>query len=351
MVDPEKKGMDEQNIEQEEPDLEEGVVSGEYSLSEEELMLGDDYITSALAALEDYKELDESESGIVVDSEKTKGIALEEAGETPASGDVSEIRNQMKELETVLVNVRQKAKHQIEEQGRDLRGARRTIQQLRDENDQLKRDLESAEKDIEENKRKWQETASSYINFQKQMKKKLAEYVEMEKSNLLRLFLPVIDNMGRPLEYDKPSDSLLDGIRLIYKQFEDTLQSLDVKAIPAIGEKFDPYVHDAVDRIPRDDLAPNTIIEELLRGYMIGNKVLRPAKVSVSFGGPEVSDVLSEKKNDQDPDVSESVIKDSNSVRNSVDLNGTVSSPEEDSGEIRIESDAICGEDVDSESK
>jgi molecular chaperone GrpE len=82
------------------------------------------------------------------------------------------------------------------------------------------------------------------------------------------------------------ADALSRGIELIYRQFTDTLLRLGLKSVEAVGEKFDPNVHEAVASEPSEDHKENTIIEEFQRGYKLGDRLLRPAKVKVA-SGPE----------------------------------------------------------------
>lgn len=367
MPEPEKQVPHQFETDEEDLTPEEEKVAGEYNLNEEELGMGDDYINSALAALENYEEPETPEpeppgqsEPVVSPVSEDQALRIEEAEEAG----IEQLRSRIVELDSALKAIRQKMQRQLDDLGKDLRESKRVIIHLRDECEELKTARDTMEKDAEEFKRKWQETASSYINYQKQMKKKMAEFVDMERSNLLRHFLPLIDNLARPLEYSGASGSIIDGVRLIHKQFEDFLGNQGVTAISAVGEKFDPFYHDAITRIPRDDLPSNTILEELQKGYMIGNKVLRPTRVSVSFsvtetdasagGASESAGVQNVSQPEKLPDETEPdthLIKDSNPSENSVRLPGNGITP--DSGPVgqQLESNDTDWEDGSSESK
>ncbi|MBK9215265.1 MAG: nucleotide exchange factor GrpE [Chloracidobacterium sp.] len=102
--------------------------------------------------------------------------------------------------------------------------------------------------------------------------------------------LPAIDNLDRALESaekldGKKSDDFqqfFDGIVLVNKQVRETLGGMGVEAIKTVGETFDPNFHEAVAAEDRDDMPPNTILEEMLRGYRIGNRVIRHSMVKVT---------------------------------------------------------------------
>ena len=367
MPEPEKQEPHQFEIEEENSVPEELKPAGEYDLGEDELGMGDDYISSALAALENYQEPEKSDSEQPGQSETA--IEPDSEDQLPDIGEAKESRtaklqSRIAELESALNTIRQKMQRQLDDLGKDLRESKRVIVRLRDECEELKTARDTMEKESEEFKRKWQETASSYINFQKQMKKKMAEFVEMERSNLLRQFLPLIDNLAKPLEYPEASDSIIDGVRLIYKQFEDFLSNQGVTAISALGTKFDPFYHDAITRVPCNDVPSNTIMEELQKGYMIEKKVLRPTRVSVSFGGTEtdgpadeaagstkVQDVPQPPEPPDETELKTLLIKNSNPSENSVGLHGNGITPESGPVGQQLESNDTDWDDGNSESK
>jgi len=103
----------------------------------------------------------------------------------------------------------------------------------------------------------------------------------------------VIDNLRRALEAERSKEAdeseefrhFLHGVELINKQLNEILESLGLEAVPAMGEPFDPHVHEAVVTEATDEYEPDTVIQELVRGYRLGDKLLRPAMVKVSTGG------------------------------------------------------------------
>src|SRR5258706_467972 len=106
-------------------------------------------------------------------------------------------------------------------------------------------------------------------------------------ADVARKLLPVVDNLGRALDAEKTVQSnesrefrhFLHGVELINKQLSDVLESLGIQPIVSVGERFDPHIHEAVVTEPSDQYEPDTVTEELARGYRIGDRLLRPAMV------------------------------------------------------------------------
>ena len=114
-------------------------------------------------------------------------------------------------------------------------------------------------------------------------------------SEVARKLLPVVDNLERALDAERSMETteskefrhFLHGVELINKQLNEVLESLGVQPIAAVGERFDPHVHEAVATESSDEYEPDTVIEELTRGYRIGERLLRPAMVKVAARAKE----------------------------------------------------------------
>jgi molecular chaperone GrpE len=102
--------------------------------------------------------------------------------------------------------------------------------------------------------------------------------------------LPVVDNLKRALDAEASVEGaesdefrhFLSGVDLISKPLNGVLEALGVKPIVAVGEQFDPHIHEAVVSEPTDDYAPDTVMQELVAGYRLGDKLIRPALVKVA---------------------------------------------------------------------
>jgi len=108
--------------------------------------------------------------------------------------------------------------------------------------------------------------------------------------DVARKLLPVVDNLARALDAEKTVQSkeskefrhFLHGVELIARQLNEVLESLGIQPIASVGERFDPHIHEAVVTEPSDKYEPDTVTEELARGYRIGDRLLRPAMVKVA---------------------------------------------------------------------
>jgi molecular chaperone GrpE len=131
---------------------------------------------------------------------------------------------------------------------------------------------------------------ADFENYRKRIERERGEAYTRIVSDIARKLLPVLDNFGRALDAERlveGSESkefrhFLHGVELIGKQLSDVLESLGVEPIPAVGERFNPYVHEAVVTEPSDEYEPDTVIQEMTRGYRIGDKLVRPAVVKVA---------------------------------------------------------------------
>ena len=130
-----------------------------------------------------------------------------------------------------------------------------------------------------------QRTMADFDNFKKRIIKEKEMIYADAVSNVVGKFLQVLDNLEAALKHGKSgSDNkqLTDGIEMVVRQFKDSLAGLGVEEIIAIGEKFDPQYHYAVAHIDDDSYSQNEIVEEMQRGYMINEKVIRHSMVKVA---------------------------------------------------------------------
>ncbi len=146
-----------------------------------------------------------------------------------------------------------------------------------------------------EAERNWQQflrAAADLENYRKQAVRQREEAVLTTRRALLRVILGVVDTLERALAHagglgdGKPegnAGAIVEGIRLAHRQVLDVLRTMDVRPIDAVGQPFDPRVHEAVEGVPAGDReAPGTVVGEVQRGYLLGDDVLRPARVRVA---------------------------------------------------------------------
>lgn len=131
----------------------------------------------------------------------------------------------------------------------------------------------------------WKRAKADYLNLKKQAEKEKEEIAKFAQAGAVLQFLPIYDNLKRAQQHipeDEQSKDWVKGIRHIQKQFEDVMRSMGIVPIATVGQPFDPNLHHAVERVKRDDLASGTIICETKTGFMLGERVLEPAQVTVA---------------------------------------------------------------------
>lgn len=123
-------------------------------------------------------------------------------------------------------------------------------------------------------------------NARKRLIKEKQEMIQYSLQNLICDFLPPIDQMENALKHaDKSSDEVKQwsiGFQMILTHFKDVLSNNNVQAYESIGKPFDPYLHEAVEMVETNEFPSGTVVEENLRGYKIGDRVIRPARVKVA---------------------------------------------------------------------
>ena len=128
---------------------------------------------------------------------------------------------------------------------------------------------------------------AEFDNYRKRTDRERLQLSEAAAADLLTELLPLVDDMERALKADSGSDAsggIRKGIELIHKQLLDVLRKRGVKPIDALGADFDPHYHQAVSHEPAEGRREGEVIEEFRRGYMLGDRLLRPAMVKVAKG-------------------------------------------------------------------
>jgi molecular chaperone GrpE len=125
-------------------------------------------------------------------------------------------------------------------------------------------------------------TAAEFDNYRKRMDRDRRDLADYTAGEVLGEFLPIIDNLERALQAAAPDDPLRKGVELVHKQMLDLLRKRGVKPIEALGTDFDPNFHQAVIHEESAAHREGEVMEELQRGYVVGERLLRPAMVKVA---------------------------------------------------------------------
>ena len=175
----------------------------------------------------------------------------------------------------------------------------------KDNNTEVKKDNELNENEIEKETAKNEEnqneekviiTEEKYNELDDRYKRVLAEFENFKKrsqkereslynsvlGDIIVGMLPAMDNLENAMKAECKDENYKQGIELVYKQFKDFLEKHGVQEIPAIGETFDPSVHEAVSSVQDDTKGPQEIVQEYRKGYKIGTKVIRHSMVVVN---------------------------------------------------------------------
>jgi molecular chaperone GrpE len=131
---------------------------------------------------------------------------------------------------------------------------------------------------------------AEFENARKRAERERAEFREFATGSVAEQFLPVLDNLELALKSTGSVAQLRSGVSLIVKQMEEVLEKMQVKAVPTVGEAFDPRFHEALGAVERDDLPDQHVAEEIRRGYKIRERLLRPALVRVAHNPKQVNE-------------------------------------------------------------
>ena len=124
---------------------------------------------------------------------------------------------------------------------------------------------------------------AEFENARKRTAREQQDFREYAVTDAIKPLLPILDSFERALQTSAADRSeFRSGIELIYKQLQDALSKLGLRAIPAKGERFDPHLHEAIEMVDTTDAADHQILEELQRGYKLKDRLLRPSMVRVA---------------------------------------------------------------------
>ncbi len=153
---------------------------------------------------------------------------------------------------------------------------------------ELEAQLAAAKAEAAQNWDKYLRERAEMENFRKRQERVTTDRVRREKRELLGKVLEVVDNLERALAFQETMDrdSLQQGMRMLQWQLDELLKVEGLTPVPSVGEPFDPYVHEAIEAVASAEHPEGVIVEEVRKGYRLGDETLRPARVKVS-SGPE----------------------------------------------------------------
>lgn len=134
-------------------------------------------------------------------------------------------------------------------------------------------------------KDQWMRSAADFDNFRKRSRKELEDTRKAGREELLKDLLPVFDNLERAMtsaERATEVKPVAEGLKLVLRQFTDTLGRSGITKVPTIGLPFDPGMHEAIQQVESDEVAPGTVMAEVQPGYLQGERLVRAAMVVVA---------------------------------------------------------------------
>ena len=150
---------------------------------------------------------------------------------------------------------------------------------------ELQQKLEEAQATAEMCRDQLLRKAAEFENYKRRVEIDQTNFIRTANESLIGLLLPVLDDLGRSLKLgkeDKSYDAFYKGVELIQTKFLRILEGQGLSAFDSVGKPFDVDLHDALLQVPREDVPPHTVVEEVERGYKLGDRILRHAKVVVS---------------------------------------------------------------------
>lgn len=154
--------------------------------------------------------------------------------------------------------------------------------QLSAEVDALKKRLQEAESKTSEYKDSWLRSQAEFQNYRRRIDRDNETMYATMKGDIIKKVLPVLDDLERALQNRTADDSWASGIELVVRKFQNILENEGVKKIEALGVEFDPNFHEAISHEPADGARSGQVIGVVQNGYMIGDRVIRPAMVRVA---------------------------------------------------------------------
>ncbi|MBI4620685.1 MAG: nucleotide exchange factor GrpE [Desulfobacterales bacterium] len=174
-----------------------------------------------------------------------------------------------------------------------------------DREEELKKQLQAREKEATENFDRLLRTQAEFENYKKRMERERTDTIKFCNGNLIMDMLPIVDNLEMALQHGEnssPNNSqpLVEGVEMVLNQLMKSLEKFGVTSFSSVGEKFDPNRHEAMMQVESDEHEANFVISEFQKGYFLNDRLLRPAKVTVTAprvkSGTENGNIVNEDK-------------------------------------------------------
>jgi len=155
----------------------------------------------------------------------------------------------------------------------------------KEEIDSLKKEVEAKKKEANKNYDKWLRLCAEFDNFKKRIEREKADFIKYAGEKIVRDLLPIMDDLDRAIKAGKENhkkEDFIKGIEMVVNQIISTFKTHGAKPFDSLGKIFDPNKHQAVSKISTEDYEHHTITEEFRKGWMFGDRLIRPAMVVVA---------------------------------------------------------------------
>lgn len=149
----------------------------------------------------------------------------------------------------------------------------------------MKQEIERLQQELEESRGRLIRAQADFDNFRKRTRLEKEDFAKYASFKLIEQLLPVVDNFDRAIQTSRETrdfDGMLKGVEMTFRQLDQVLAQEGLAAMDAIGQPFDPDRHQAIMQVESDEYEEGIVVEEIQKGYMLKDKVLRPAMVKVS---------------------------------------------------------------------
>jgi molecular chaperone GrpE len=212
-------------------------------------------------------------------------MSAKEPEDPDQAGDLdAELQRTISEAEAAVDAVRQRAEEEEEEQASEVVPLEKGGAEPGREDAAAA--LAAARRESEELRDKWLRSVADHDNYRKRVKRDIDDAVGRATASLLESFLPTVDNLERAMAAAAGADSsLVEGLRMVLRDFLAALARHGIAPIESVGQPFDPSRHDALQQIDSPEHAPGVVIREFEKGYLRGDRLLRPARVVIAGPG------------------------------------------------------------------
>jgi molecular chaperone GrpE len=174
------------------------------------------------------------------------------------------------------------AENEVQESKAEAVATSSDVEQLSAELDTLKKRLAEAESKTSEYKDSWLRSQAEFQNYRKRLERDNEMMYFSMKGDIIKKVLPILDDLERALQNRSADDAWANGIELVVRKFQNILESEGIKKIEALGVEFDPNFHEAISHEPANGAQSGHVIGVVQNGYMLGERVIRPALVRVA---------------------------------------------------------------------